>query len=118
MSLRSKPLDDGQLAVLRWIGDGCPDGPLAVPANKNRAQVLANRGLVQSEGSRVHRPLAATRSWKAADSSGSSRSSPTCVGHNGGGERRVPCRSDLCGCRVIPNVNCDVHPYSRRSHGK
>ena len=47
MSLRSQPLDDRQLAVLRWVGDGCPDGPLAVPANKNRAQALANRGLVE-----------------------------------------------------------------------
>lgn len=47
MSLRSKPLDDRQLAVLRWVGDGCPDGPLAVPANKNRAQALANPGLVE-----------------------------------------------------------------------
>ena len=47
MSLRSRPLDDRQLAVLRWVGDGCPDGPLAVPENKNRAQALANRGLVE-----------------------------------------------------------------------
>lgn len=47
MSLRSKPLDERQLAVLRWVGNGCPDGPLAVPANKNRAQALANRGLVE-----------------------------------------------------------------------
>lgn len=42
MSLRSKPLDERQIAVLRWVGDGCPDGPLAVPASKNRAQALAN----------------------------------------------------------------------------
>lgn len=47
VSLRPKPLDERQLAVLDRVGDGCPDGPLAVPANKNRAQALANRGLVE-----------------------------------------------------------------------
>lgn len=41
VSLRSKPLDDRQLAVLRRVGDGCRDGPLAVPAHKNRARALA-----------------------------------------------------------------------------
>lgn len=44
--VQRSPLDEKQSAVLRWVNEGHPDGPLATPGNKNRAQGLANRGLV------------------------------------------------------------------------
>jgi hypothetical protein len=47
MSLRSLPLDDVSLMILRWVADGCPDGALGRrAATKIRAQALANRGLI------------------------------------------------------------------------
>jgi hypothetical protein len=40
------PLNDRQLEVLRWIGDGCPDGVIEGYSHKTTANALGNRRLV------------------------------------------------------------------------
>src|SRR5690625_1372017 len=40
------PLNDRQIEVLRWIGDGCPDGRWADFTFKTTANALASRRLV------------------------------------------------------------------------
>jgi hypothetical protein len=46
-----KTLTEGQVAVLRWIGDGCPDGAMADAISARiSAGALRNRGLVRTSG--------------------------------------------------------------------
>jgi hypothetical protein len=53
-----KTLTDRQIAVLRWIGDGCPAGVMADEMSARiSAGALRNRGLVRTSGR--------GRSWKA-----------------------------------------------------
>ncbi|KEZ34253.1 hypothetical protein CEDDRAFT_04406, partial [Frankia sp. CeD] len=46
MSRPTKP-NERQLAVLRWIGDGCPPRDWPDQSHKLTARVLEGRGLVQ-----------------------------------------------------------------------
>lgn len=46
-----KTLTEGQVAVLRWIGDGCPEGAMADEISARiSAGALRNRGLVRTSG--------------------------------------------------------------------
>jgi hypothetical protein len=45
MGYLDKPLNARQLEVLRWIGDGCPDGVMHGQAHKTSAVALQNRRL-------------------------------------------------------------------------
>lgn len=47
MAHRWAPLTDGQLNVLRWIADGCPDGVMEGHLHKISAVALENRHLVR-----------------------------------------------------------------------
>jgi hypothetical protein len=44
---RPVKLSDGQVAVLRWIGDGCPGRDWPDESQKNTARALASRGLAE-----------------------------------------------------------------------
>lgn len=46
-----KTLTEKQTAILRWIGEGCPDGQMENEFHKITAGALRNRGLVTTEGS-------------------------------------------------------------------
>lgn len=50
MGFRDVPLNDAQLEVLRWIGDGCPDDVYHDWSHRSSARALSNRGLVTVEG--------------------------------------------------------------------
>jgi hypothetical protein len=43
---RRSPLNPGQLEVLRWTADGCPDGLMEGYTYKTRALALQERRLV------------------------------------------------------------------------
>jgi hypothetical protein len=45
-----KTLSDKQIAVLRWIADGCPDGVMPDEFHRISAAALRNRGLVTTSG--------------------------------------------------------------------
>jgi hypothetical protein len=45
-----KTLTERQIAVLRWIGDGCPDGVMTDESHRISAGALRNRGLVKTSG--------------------------------------------------------------------
>lgn len=45
-----KTLNERQLAVLKWISDGCPDGPISGISARISAGALRNRGLVKVSG--------------------------------------------------------------------
>ena len=45
-----KTLNARQLAVLQWISDGCPDGPIGGTSARISAGALHNRGLVKTSG--------------------------------------------------------------------
>lgn len=62
--VQRSPLDELQLAVLRWVAEGHPDGPLASPGNRNRAQALANRGLVTIRRGKPGRRAALTEAGR------------------------------------------------------
>ena len=49
MARRFALLSDRQLQVLRWVGDGCPDGVWEDSGYKHSAYALADRGLVTVE---------------------------------------------------------------------
>jgi len=44
---RSTKLNERQIAVLRWIGEGCPDRNWPDESHKNTARALASRGLAE-----------------------------------------------------------------------
>lgn len=46
-----KTLTEKQITILRWIGDGCPDGQMTGEFHKITAGALRNRGLVTTKGS-------------------------------------------------------------------
>ncbi|MCA4997295.1 hypothetical protein HWD35_21460 [Tsukamurella tyrosinosolvens] len=50
MVSRDAALNDAQLAVLRWIDAGCPDGVFTGWAHRSSARMLAGRGLVRVRG--------------------------------------------------------------------
>ncbi len=45
-----KTLTDGQMRVLRWIDDGCPEGVMTDDFHRISAAALRNRGLVETSG--------------------------------------------------------------------
>jgi hypothetical protein len=45
-----KTLTEAQVAVLRWISDGCPDGVMQDHLHRISAAALRNRGLVETRG--------------------------------------------------------------------
>jgi hypothetical protein len=45
-----KTLTEQQVAILRWIGDGCPDGVMEGTFHRISAGALRNRGLVKTSG--------------------------------------------------------------------
>ena len=52
MESRRKPINDAQMSVLKWIGDGCPSGVYPPGDSKHVVSALAlrNRGLVTTSG--------------------------------------------------------------------
>lgn len=51
---RRAPLNEGQLDVLRWIADGCPDGVMEGYTYKTTALALQNRQLVTVSKKRLN----------------------------------------------------------------
>jgi len=45
-----KTLTEAQIALLRWIGDGCPDGVMEGDSHHISAAALRTRGLVDISG--------------------------------------------------------------------
>jgi hypothetical protein len=45
-----KTLTEKQVALLRWIGDGCPSGVMADEFHRISAAALRSRGLVKTSG--------------------------------------------------------------------
>ena len=45
-----KTLSEAQVALLRWIGDGCPAGVVEGDSHRISAAALRNRGLVKITG--------------------------------------------------------------------
>lgn len=45
-----KTMTEQQVAILRWIGDGCPDGVMEGTLHRISAGALRNRGLVKTTG--------------------------------------------------------------------
>jgi len=55
--MQERPVNAQQLSVLRWIGDGCPDGVMADSSFKTSVVALGNRGLATISTAAGTRPL-------------------------------------------------------------
>lgn len=60
-----KTLTESQVAVLRWIGDGCPEGMMKDDFHRISAAALQHRGLVEISGRRASWAATITKAGRA-----------------------------------------------------